>query len=814
MKWQALCVFFGVVFSGFSAPAQIQIIPLNTAPAWQCVEFRITGLPAVSNPFDPDQIQVDGVFTLPGGGTMTVPAFWFQDYTRGSSGGYEYLTVNGPPEWRLRFVPPVSGGYSVSLSIRTNGLATALAASTNFSVAPAPAPPGSGYVRLAPGNQYLQTADGQPLRLIGENVGWHGGAGTADYDTWFASMQSAGENYARTWMCPWAFGIECDANSLTHYRLDRAWQLDYVLKLAEQRGIYLLLCLDYHGMFEVTPDYWGGNNYWPLNPYNTTNGGPCLNQDGFFTNSVAAQVYQKRLRYLVGRYGCSPNLLAWQFLNEIDNVYAYLVPADVAAWHGRMGGWLHTNDPWNHLVTTSLTGGSDRPEIWAVPQLDFACYHSYAETAPAQRLAAVSRSFLQRYAKPVLIDEFGTDWRGWNRPGDPYLRGWRQGIWGGALGGSMGTGMSWFWEDIQSENDYPAYTALGSILNRTGWGQGTWTNISFLGSGTPPTTVGGLVPGGQPFNATLMLSGTWAGMPSGRFAVPDSLTAANSVLYLNSFVHGIWHSDLKTPFVLSAWLTNNARLVLHVNSVSEQSTLVVRADGVELFRTNLPNLDGYWQVTNEYNFDIPVNLPAGNRIIEVTNAGNDWFYLDWVRLENVLPASYAGSWKPSPDAIGLAGPRESLLYITAPNTAFPVNATNSGLPLQQGLALSLSNWPAGNFIAEWYYPGNGTVAGTSRGSTTNGILVLGLPDFTEDLAGIVYPPPRLVAPVRLPSGVFQFQLQSETGGRYYIDSSSDLASWSVLTGVTNSTGALSIQDPAGTTGPRQFYRARRSANSP
>ena len=81
-------------------------------------------------------------------------------------------------------------------------------------------------------------------------------------------MQSAGENYARIWMCPWEFGIEATANSRTNYRLRPAWQLDYVLQLAEQRGIYLLLCLDYHGMFATQPDSWGGNNYWPQNPYN------------------------------------------------------------------------------------------------------------------------------------------------------------------------------------------------------------------------------------------------------------------------------------------------------------------------------------------------------------------------------------------------------------------------------------------------------------------------------------------------------------------------------------------------------------------
>ena len=71
-------------------------------------------------------------------------------------------------------------------------------------------------------------------------------------------MQNTGENYARIWMCPWAFGLEDTAASLNNYSLQPAWQLDYVLQQAEQRGIYLLLCLDYHGMFATQPDYWGG----------------------------------------------------------------------------------------------------------------------------------------------------------------------------------------------------------------------------------------------------------------------------------------------------------------------------------------------------------------------------------------------------------------------------------------------------------------------------------------------------------------------------------------------------------------------------
>jgi hypothetical protein len=799
-----------VCFVSLSALSQNtpQIQQLTPAQLWQRLEFRINTVPSTTNPFDPESIRVDGTFSLPSGRTVTVPAFWYEGYQRSLSGGYEALSAIGSPEWRLRFLPPEAGSYSVTLTVQTNGQSYGPAVATNFIVAAQSPPNRFGYVRIASSGQYFQTDDGQPLKVIGENVAWPGAAGTYDYDSWFGSMQTAGENYARVWMCPWWLGIETDPNSLTRYRLDRAWQLDYVLQLAEQRGIYMLLCLDFHGMFEVTPDYWGGNNYWPTNPYNATNGGPCLNQNAFFTNATANAIYEKRLRYLTARFGYSPNLLAWQLLNEIDNEYAYLNPLDVAAWHSAMGAWLHANDPFDHLVTTSLTGGSDRPEIWSIPELDFAAYHSYGEASPASRLQNVAQSFLQRYKKPAIIDEFGTDWRGWNRTNDLYLRGFRQGLWGGALGGSASTAMSWWWQNIQSENDYAPYSALGAILNHTGWGSGPWTNIAFKTAGPPPANVGSLLPGGNPFDVPLILDGTWGGKPSGQLAIPNVAASAYSASTLNSFVHGVWHSDLKVPFLLSAWLTNNARLVMHLNSVADGSVMVVRADGTELFRTNLPNLDGAYTVDNEYNMDIPVNLPAGKRLIEITNAGTDWFYLDSVRLEQALPANYSSNWQPSCQAIGLRGAHESLLYVVAPQASFPAGATNASLPLQHAQSVSLTNWTDGNFIADWYDPASATPLGLTKAVSTNGILVLALPDFAEDLAAVVYPPPVLTV-VALPANALQLRLDSETSGQYVIERSGDLSSWSTLANVTNLSGTILLTEPF-SDNIRSFFRAKRA----
>ncbi len=809
----------GLLIGGFLAAGTVsvvqalEVIPLGPGQPWQRLEFRITGVPVVTNPFDPEQIRVEGTFELPSGQTQSVPAFWYQAWQRQLNGNNEKLSSTNAPEWRLRFAPPTTGDYSVSVTVFTNNQSANLTAGTNFSVT-GETPARRGYVRIAASRQFFETGDGRALPLIGANVCWHGSRGTYDYDDWFAAMQAAGENYLRLWMCPWSFGLETAADSLNRYRLDEAWRLDYVLQQAEQRGFYVELCLDYHGMFASEPDYWGGNDYWPKHPYNVAQGGPCATPNAFFTNTTARTIYQKRLRYLVARYGYSPNLLSWQFFNEIDNVYSVLDANDVAAWHAVMGDWLRAHDPFQHLITTSFTTADPHAEMWSLPQMDYVCIHSYGPGRPARMLSANAQKLWQQFGKPVLIDEYGTSWQGWNRTADPYLRGLRQGLWGGALGGSVGTTMSWWWQNIHSENVYPIYAALGKILQPTGWGQGAWTNLVFDMSLTPPPTVDEPLPDAQPFNVTLPLDARWGVMLAGEVAVAGPGASSYSASALNGFVHGTTHPNLRIPFRLSAWLTNDARLILHLNSVSWNPTLVVRANGTELYRTNLPNLDGGYAVNNEYNTDLTVPLPPGQNLIEILNAGGDWFYLDWVRLEGVLPATYANNWQPPCEPIGLAGAREALLYVVAPGAAFPGSATEPTLPLQSDQSITISNWPAGAYVADWYDPATAERVGQTRATTSNALLRLPLPGFRVDLAGVLYSPPRLSQSGYDPDAGFHFALQSETGGRYQIETSTNLQHWQPLLLITNTTGSTVLTDANALHLPRQFYRARQEPAAP
>lgn len=445
------------------------IIPQSKAEVFARVEIRVRNMPDATNPFDPEQITLDLEVTPPSGETARVPGFFSRAYETKLQGDREVLSAQGDGGWLVRWLPTEAGKHRLiakaSLNGRPAGIAEAL-----VEVVASKRP---GLVRVEPKEKrYFCMDDGTPVFLNGLCMCWHGNRGTYDYDDWLAASQKAGINYIRIWMWHQAFGLEWDRQDKVRYRMENAWRLDRVLEEAERRGIYVMLCLDYHGIFEVKPDFWGSNNFWPRHPYNETNGGPCKVQNDFFTNAEARKLYEKRLRYLVARWTAFPNIMAWEFFNEIDNEYAYLKHQDVVAWHRDMGRQLRSIDPYKHLITSSFTGGSERPDLFALPEMDFSQYHSYNEKHPVQMMASKTAKFFEKYKKPFYVSEYGTDWKGWKPDTDPHFRALHQAIWSGVFSGAAGTGMTWWWESIHANNLYRHWSALSAYLEGSGIARG------------------------------------------------------------------------------------------------------------------------------------------------------------------------------------------------------------------------------------------------------------------------------------------------------------------------------------------------------
>lgn len=721
------------------------LVPQHPPVLWEQSEYRVEGAPVAGNNFDPDQIRLDATITSPTRQAITVPAFWFQEFTRALIDGEQVLAPAGEPHWRLRFTPTEAGVHRIVLTASVAGAPPAEIAAAELVVPEhAPVAP-TGWVRSGADRRYLETSDGRPLRLIGANVCWGGARGTYNFDEWFAAMRAAGENFARLWFAPWSMGLEHKPGTLNRYDLAEAWQADSVLQRAGECGLYVLIAMDHHGMFMSNDPAWGGsNNFWTRSsPYAVENGGPCANPNEFFTRAEAHLLYQKRLRYLIARYGSNPRLVSWQFFNEIDNSYqprSALVGADVVAWHQLMGRWLRAHDPYQHLVSTSLTGASDRPEYWTMPEMDFAVYHSYGEANPASHLAKLADDFVQRYQKPVMIGEFGTSAWGWNIAQDPYLRGFRQGLWGGTLGGSMGTTMPWWWESMHEDKVYPFYTVLRDALQQAGWNEGPWAPARFSPAVTaPPEELGEPSANGEPFTAEIALNQLRLNAVTGTAAIADPLAAARAAERVSSYLHGTNNPHLQQHAVLTAWFADRARLVWRVNSVAANAALFVRIDDEEKFRTALVNRDGVAVANDEINQEFSVDLPPGRHRVTIAHTGADWVTLKSLRLERVRPATFAGGWTFPLEPIGLRREDTVVIYLPSPHVAWPANALRYHPPEVRGGAITVTDWPTGIYHARWLDPKSGAVVASSIVAGHGRELLVPVPDFSEDLVAIVSP---------------------------------------------------------------------------
>jgi hypothetical protein len=307
-----------------------------------------------------------------------------------------------------------------------------------------------GFIRVHPRNpRYLAFDDGDFFFPIGVNMGWWTQSGTAlgDYARWMDDFAANGGDTIRVWMAEWSFGLEwydTDLGNYTH-RLGKAWLLDQIFRMAEERHMYIVLvllnCADFNS--------WQTNG-WNENPYNAVQGGPLGSPTEFVTDPEARAYLQRKLNYIVNRWGYSPNLLAWEWWNEVN-----LTPISDEAlipWLVEMTAYLRERDVNHHLTTNSYAIQYLSP-IWQLPELDIIQRHEYATQVRSSDRdlagrAAEDYGILSASAppKPILLGEFGYGVE--STPDDVERSGihLHNGLWSTSFVGYAGAGMYWYWD--------------------------------------------------------------------------------------------------------------------------------------------------------------------------------------------------------------------------------------------------------------------------------------------------------------------------------------------------------------------------------
>lgn len=469
---------------------------------WDRLEL-VLDLPVLAaNPFDPAEADVRGQFEAPSGSVIEVPAFATRDFERSLASGREVLTATSELYWVVRFAPAEEGNWRWRFVARQRGPAGEIDERSGewsgFRVGAA-RDGVHGFLRVSPRDgRYLAYDDGASYLAIGENLCWYDARGTFAYDDWLAKLAAQGATYVRLWMPSWAFGLEwiergadgaVSASSLGDYeeRLDRAWQLDRVIEKARAHGLAVMLSIQNHGPFSTA-----ANTEWVDNPYNAANGGPLARPEDFFTSGEARALFERRLRYLVARFGGDANVFAWELWNEADLADSPGAEA-LVDWHRTMARTLAALDPARRPVVTSVSGTPAILDLflgtalfrglWELPEIAFTQVHLYAVGGLPLDFAhalPLLTEHMGRHAKPVLIGEAGVDFRGpaETLAADPEGVGIHDMLWAGVLGGGFGTGMTWWWDNVVDPSDlYFHFGALarfvaGVELDREGFAVG------------------------------------------------------------------------------------------------------------------------------------------------------------------------------------------------------------------------------------------------------------------------------------------------------------------------------------------------------
>jgi hypothetical protein len=563
----------------------------SSVPVFSCFELTITAKAFSGNPFDPSQNDIQMVVTDPKGQTTSIPAFYDGDNT-----------------WRVRFTPQKPGTYRYRILARGNIELDGTPTAGSFRAA---ASKNHGFVRINPSlRTRFAFSTGEPFFPVGHNVAWPSRwqSQFVDYDAFFPKMGAAGENWARVWMTAWGgLNIEWTPGRLGSYNLEAARYLDRILALAEKHGIFIQLVIQHHGQFSTRV-----NPNWNENPMNEALGGFLSRPGEFFTNARAKELFKRKARYIVSRWGYSTHIFAWELFNEVQ--YTDHPGWDaVVRWHSEMASYIRSIDPYKHLITTSSPDPSS--PVW--DSMDFYQEHFYNNDPAAAASGDLNPS---RFTKPYFVGEWGaTNGAGPTENGAEFLR---RGLWSGIMTGASAAPMFWDWNYIHRHDLYKQIGVTAKIVNAAGLaGRGD------LRQTKPRVNCQDLGP------LVVAPQQDWGAVQRFEFRITPDVDSP--LPGLPSFIHGRFHRDMMPkPITLHLKCSNPTAVRIAIARWARAGAVVkLSLDGSETTRLELPPAEADVHRRTE----LSVNVPAGEHSLEIDNAGDDWYVLSTITIEKYAP---------------------------------------------------------------------------------------------------------------------------------------------------------------------------------
>ena len=386
-----------------------------------------------------------------------------EDYRYGDINGKEVINILGEGNFKLRFRFTEVGEWTYRIVMEKENVKMCSYTSTVVATENPDEEKNRGIIVVEPTlKRNFMFEDGTPYAGIGINVPYSVDPVRSgyDYEAYFPKMSEAGMNFARVWLAYIGNGVSNTEGGVLNYdpRQHKAYGFDHILDLAEEYGIYLQIPIEHTGWFRE-------NQLWDSCPYNKLNGGYLTHSFEFFTDERAKEDYKKLLRYYIARYSYSRYIMNWEIFNEIGLVTDYDGEV-VKSWANEMGSYLHTVDPYRHMV--SMSSGNDYSDVcYTAEELDFTSFHSYIY-GNKYALSSVSecKRIYEWLDKPAMIGEIGISGTSEvvNYAADPEYYLLRQSPFT-IFGGAGASPVHFWWQMCDKYNYYSHVTPASNLIN-------------------------------------------------------------------------------------------------------------------------------------------------------------------------------------------------------------------------------------------------------------------------------------------------------------------------------------------------------------
>lgn len=694
--------------------------------------FNVTGL-KYSNPFNQNDIDVNGYIYTPDQNVIKIPAFYTRNYTIQNIGLREHVvTFNSQPLWALRFTPKKVGMYRIVLEAKSrNGLRVL---SEEIAIYVPECKLVKGFISIDKSRRYLVFDDGSSEIMLGINLAWPPSKSEAIffYKSWFEKLKNLGVKVVRIGLVPWALNLEW--SSLNRYSLSDAARIDEIIKLAEEHNIYLIFVFMWHNELA---DNWGDN------PYNSARKGPLKQPEEFWSNREAIEIFKNKVRYMIARWSYSPNILAWELINEADLTLNFFNAKDsFVSWVEEISRYVKSLDPYKRLVTVNLADYNSEPRIWQIDSIDLITVHRYGPTGFKDigiSMPSIIESLWSKYKKPVIITEFGVDYRWIGMPGFTGIPFWafdkegvglHEGLWSSILSGSPISAMSWWWDtQIEKYNLFYHFKALAEFLKNIDPVKNELRKIDISIEPVDKKEITSI---------TLYPNAGWIWYsPTQRniYTIYPNGSIEGDLSLLSGFVYGKSHSQRTLNPIFIVTFLEKGRVVININSVGRGSAAPsIYVNGSKILELNLPDIDQRSdEAANEYNKEIVLELNPGTYEIKIDNEGMDWYTWDYIKFENIV---YSIA---KVQALGLGNKTFAIMWIR--NRDFNwwnyVMLNKSPLPLKN-IAITLDNLEDGKYIVEFWNTFTGSIIEVREIKISQSKAVIKIEVLEKDLALKIY----------------------------------------------------------------------------